>query len=121
MKKVIILLAFTFFACADDNNGGISCTEEYVPGLIVTVKEAETGEFLKEGVVVTATDGDYTEDLDAISDMSSNFYGVWERQGSYILSVYKEGYAEYTSDVIEVSADQCHVITEEVTVELQPE
>ena len=55
------------------------------------------------------------------SRASSDFYGAFERQGSYIISVYKEGYAEYTSDVIEVGADRCHVITEEVIVELQPE
>lgn len=121
MKKLISLLAFTFFACADDNSGSINCTEEYVPGLIVTVKDAETGAILNEGVAVTAIDGDYSEDLEAISEMSSDFYGAFERQGSYIISVYKEGYAEYTSDVIEVGADRCHVITEEVTVELQPE
>ena len=121
MRKLISLLAFTFFACADDNSGSINCTEEYVPGLIVTVKDAETGTILNEGVVITAADGDYSEDLEAISEMSSDFYGAFERQGNYILSVHKEGYAEYTSDVIEVSADRCHVITEEVTVELQPE
>lgn len=120
MKKLISLLAFTFFACADDNSS-INCTEEYVPGLIVTVKDADTGAILNEGAAVTATDGDYSEDLEAISEMSTGFYGAFERQGSYIISVYKEGYAEYTSDVIEVSADRCHVITEEVIVELQPE
>ena len=120
MKKIGFLLLVLFTACSD-NDSDTACTEEYVPGLIVIVKDAETGKVLEEGVVVTATDGAYNEDLDIISENSSYFYGAFERAGSYILSVYKEGYIDYTSDTIEAGADRCHVITEEVTVELQPE
>lgn len=123
MKKPVLIAAVfgLLFACSDDDGAkDVICTEEFVAGLVVTVKDADTGEVLEDGVVVTATDGNYTEDLETIPQ-TTGFYGAYERRGNYIITVAKKGYADYTSDTIEVDADRCHVITEQVTVELQPE
>jgi hypothetical protein len=121
MKRLVVILAVLSFACSDNNNGGINCTDEYVPGLSVTVKDSLTGKVLEKGVTVIAADGNYTEELEMISESSSGFYGAFERTGSYTLTVSKQGYRSHTSDSIELDADQCHVITQEVTVELQAE
>lgn len=119
MKKFIIFLLFISIACSDDSKDDINCTEEFVPGLIVTVKDAASGSILKEGVTVMATDGNFTEELEVISQNSSDFYGAFERKGNYILTASKEGYKTYTSGVIQVNADRCHVFTEKVTIALE--
>lgn len=120
MKKFIIFLLFISIGCSDDDSKeDINCTEEFVPGLIVTVKDAVNGSILKNGVTVMVTEGSFTEELETISENSSDFYGAFERKGNYILTVSKEGYKTYTSGVIEVDADQCHVLTEKVTIALQ--
>lgn len=120
MKKLVILIAFLSFACSGDDSNEVICTEDIRAGLAVTVKDAGNGAILIGGVTVTATDGAYTEELESTFG-NSVFTGAYERAGNYVLTVSKEGYQTFTSETIEVGEDECHVITEEVTVVLQPE
>jgi hypothetical protein len=120
MKRLIILLVFISFSCNDNNDDDVYCTEDLRAGLVVVVKDASTGETLGEGVTVTATDGEYSDELYFIAS-HNHFVGAYERAGDYVLTVEKEGYADFTSEVIPVDEDECHVITENVTVQLQPE
>lgn len=123
MKKIFLLLACTPFliamTCDDDDE--IYCTQEAKAGLNITVKDAVTDELLSTGVTVIAQDGSYTETLeDFPSDEVSVFIGAWERVGTYVVTVSKEGYQTFTSEPIVVTADVCHVIPQLVTLELQP-
>ena len=119
---MIILLAFLAFACSGDDNANndVACTEEARAGLNVTVKNAETGVTITEGITVVAADGNYTETLEYFTG-SPNFTGAWERAGTYVITVTGEGYQTYTSDAVTVEADECHVIGEIITINLQPE
>ncbi len=122
MKKIIFFLFVLALSCnSDDNNDDTNCTEEARAGLNVTVKDAVTQADLQEGVTVTATDGSYSEVLEYGQSSSSTFVGAWERPGNYILTVSKEGYQTFASDVITITADVCHVIPQSVTIVLQPE
>lgn len=123
MKKIILLLAIAPFllatSCDDDDQ--IYCTQEAKAGLNITVKDAVTNEYLSTGVTVIAQDGSYTETLEAFpqSDIPV-FMGAYERVGTYIFTVSKEGYQTYTSELITLTADVCHVIPQNFLVELQP-
>jgi hypothetical protein len=123
MKKIFLLLACTPFllAMTCDEDDEVICTQEAKAGLNITVKDAVTNEFLSSGVTVVAQDGSYTETLEAFpqSDIPV-FIGAWERVGTYTVTVSKEGYQTFTSEPIVVTADICHVIPQQVTVELQP-
>lgn len=125
MKKLLVLLfcapLLMATQCDDDDNGPINCTQEFVPGLRILVKDADTGAVLEEGVTVIAVEGNYTENLTLTTGSASAFVGAWERGGTYILTVTKAGYETHTSAGIEVGADACHVITESRTILLQPE
>ncbi|NBL65453.1 hypothetical protein GV828_09605 [Flavobacterium sp. NST-5] len=121
MKKIILLLIVLTLGCSNDDDNQRYCTEEFVFGLEVTVKNAETGANLQEGVTVVATDGNYSETLELAYYGLSTFLGAGERRGNYTLTVTKAGFQTYVSQPINVTADECHVITERVTVELQPE
>jgi len=120
MKKIILLLVFLNFACSGDDDvaDDVNCTEEARAGLMVLVKDAISGVELTEGVTVTATDGSYVEELTNFPEFSNEFTGAYERAGTYILTVTKEGYVTHTSEPIVVGEDECHVIGEHVTIEI---
>lgn len=122
MKKIILfamMLSLSVACSGDDDNNDVICTEEARAGLNVTVKDAETAQVLGEGVTVVAADGAYTETLQYL-DAPAQFVGAWERAGTYTLTVTAEGYETFTSQPIAVGEDECHVISEIITVQLQP-
>jgi hypothetical protein len=123
MKKIFLLLACTPFllAMTCDEDDEIICTQEAKAGLNITVKDAVTDELLSMGVTVIAQDGSYSETLEQFpNEEVPVFIGTWERVGTYVVTVSKEGYQTFTSEPIVVTADVCHVIPQQVTVELQP-
>ncbi|PKP19181.1 MAG: hypothetical protein CVU07_00430 [Bacteroidetes bacterium HGW-Bacteroidetes-23] len=125
MKKIFLLLAcmplFLATSCNNDDDEDVNCTLVALAGLNVTVKDAVTDEVLSTGVMVIAQDGTYTETLEQLPNNEIPvFIGAWERVGTYVVTVSKEGYQTFTSQPIVVTADVCHVIPELLTVELQP-
>lgn len=123
MKKLLLIIAiFPLLAtqCNEDDNG-IACTEEARAGLNITIKDAETNDYLSEGVSVVATDGSYSETLQSFDSAEPIFSGAYEREGNYTITVSKSGYVTYTSEVISVTSDVCHVIPQQRTILLQPE
>jgi hypothetical protein len=46
--------------------------------------------------------------------------GAGERPGSYVLEITAEGYDSYTSEIIQVESDECHVIPEVLEILLLP-
>lgn len=122
MKNILFFFMVILLSCnSDDDNGSMNCTEEIRAGLVVRVKDAVTNLELQEGVVVTATDGSYSEILEYGSTSTSTFVGAFERPGNYILTVSANGYQSFASGLITVTADVCHVIPKNVTIALQPE
>ncbi|HNP32370.1 MAG TPA: carboxypeptidase-like regulatory domain-containing protein [Flavobacterium sp.] len=124
MKKLLFLFAFMPLLMASTCNNDddtIMCTQEFVYGLQVSVHDAVTGLPMAEGVQVKAVDGTYHENLYNLIGQDSTFYGAGERVGIYTITVTKEGYQTYTSSPIGVSANQCHVNPQSLTVNLQPE
>lgn len=121
MKPFLLICFLLFLSCKTDNDVGIPCTTEAAAGLNVTVKDAETEQFLYDEASVVAVDGSYSETLTLIGGVSPVFIGAWEREGSYIITVTHKGYTTYVSEVITVVSDECHVIPRFLEVSLQPE
>ena len=124
MTKLLLIIAICPLLlatqCNEDDNG-IACTEEAKAGLNITIKDAETNLYLSEGVSVIATDGSYSEALISFDVVEPIFSGAYEREGNYIITVSKSGYVTYTSEIITVTSDVCHVIPQQITILLQPE
>ncbi len=122
MKKLVIIISLIMFvACNSDDDkteDPIFCTEEARAGLEVTVRDGIGGAFLTEGVTVVAQDNDYKETLENFTG-ANNFVGAFERAGTYIITISKNGYADKTSEPIIVGEDICHVITESLEVVLE--
>ena len=120
MKYFIPILVFLLLVSCknkDDDTEPINCTEIFVFGLTVQVRDINTGDFILNNIIVTATDGSYAEELAFSSD---RFFGAGERPGDYTLTVVADGYMTLVTPVIQVDADECHVITELVDIHLKP-
>ncbi len=122
MKKIILLLCFAPLllasTCNNDDDETIFCTTEAVPAINVLVRLGASTTPTSEGVTVVANSGSFTETLQTQSAIDPLFVGAYERQGTYTVTVSKEGYQTYTSAPFTVSRDECHVITKQLTVAL---
>lgn len=124
MKKLFFLFVFTPLllasTCSDDDDNQIVCTQEVKAGLHVSVSLGTMNSITFDGVTVVATDGNYIETLSVVDNLDPVFYGAWERPGTYVITVSKEGYQTYVSPPITVNADVCHVIPVFHHVSLEP-
>lgn len=114
MKKIVLILVLAILiSCSSDDTNSQNCTEVYVFGLDVTIKDVNTQNILTEGITVTAKDGAYEEQLLRIEG-SDYFLGAGEREGSYIIEVTSNNYQTLTSNpiLVERTEDDCHVITQ---------
>ncbi|MDH7447262.1 hypothetical protein [Aquimarina sp. 2201CG14-23] len=116
MKKLILIALLICTACnldEQETTDPVFCTEEARPGLEISVKDGINSDvFLVTGITVVATDNDYTETLENITN-SNTFVGAFERTGTYIITISGDGYETFTSTIpIIVDKDICHVITE---------
>ncbi|WP_290628844.1 hypothetical protein [Altibacter sp.] len=120
-RSYFILLLCTLMACSKSTtDDAITCTEEFVYGLNVTVRDANTDVLLtNDEVTVLAQDNDYSEML-AFSSVV--FLGAGERPGTYILTVAGANYETLVSDPITIvlTEDECHVIPQAIEVRVQP-
>ncbi|KUO67574.1 MAG: hypothetical protein APF83_09385 [Lutibacter sp. BRH_c52] len=121
MKTLYLCSIFLFLSCTFNKTDEIQCTEEARAALNITVKNAVTNQPLGEGIIVKATDGNYTETLEFFDANNPVFSGAWEREGTYIVTVSGVGYITFISESITVTADECHVIPQQLQVSLQPE
>lgn len=121
MKYVALFFCLFILSCSSDDDAadeGFICTEEFVYGLQVTVNDASTGSGLAD-VVITAREPGYSEILQATGTVGV-YVGAGEREGSYTLTVEREGYQTVVTDVITVTSDECHVIPQTRTFTLAP-
>lgn len=121
MKYVsLILVCLLLFSCKnkDDDTEPLNCTDIFVFGLTVQVRDIDTGGIILNNISVTATDGSYVEELVFSFD---TFIGAGERPGNYTLTVEADGYLTLVTPAIQVDADECHVITELVEIHLEPQ
>jgi hypothetical protein len=118
MRYIGLFFLILLMQC-DNKDDSIICTEQFVYGLNVTVRDVTTNGIITDGVVVIARDGSYEEELMNI-DGFDNFIGAGERPGNYIIEVTSANYETFTSELIQVGADECHVIGEVIEIVLQP-
>jgi hypothetical protein len=107
----------------------IDCTAILVPGIVIAVVDASTSRPLRGPVRVIARDGSFADTaqvqfvLPPEADPDTTYHGpfalVYERAGTYDVSVHAIGYREWTDAGIRVTRDQCHVRTKQLEAALQ--
>jgi hypothetical protein len=118
MKKFIIFLfASLAFACNnDDDKDTVYCTEEVRPPLVVSVTDAVNGAVLTEGVTVLAVSGATSVNI----PLQGNKFVGGPSANTYVVKVSSAGYADYTSETQTQEFGQCGVVTNNISVLLQP-
>lgn len=125
MKKILLLLCLMpllmAHTCNDDDHFGddrFPCTTEARAALNVTVTLDGQTNVSEAGITVIAVDGDFAEELEAFGQQPPVFSGAYERPGRYIITVSKQGYETFISEVIRVERDYCHVVPRQISVNL---
>lgn len=121
MKKrvplLISALSLVFPGCVADYSTGKVCTAIAVPALAVTVLDGVTGQRICDATVV-AVEGSFRSPLERSPGEMCGYSGPYERAGVYEVQVSREGYRAVAESNVRVNADECHVITRQLTVTL---
>ena len=121
-RKDLLLLG-TLAAVLSGCEGPGYCTLEAVPGIEVTVVDAETGAPAAEGVDGRVFDENFSESLGPGGYSSTGellvLAGVHERPGDYVIRLRKPGYRDWVMSHVRVGKDDCHVITRTVVARLE--
>lgn len=126
MKKMKKLFFFITLSClfllssCEDNDDQIVCTDQFVYGLNIIVLDAASGNPIFQDIEVKAVDGTYQEILELVPGLEYTFVGAGERAGTYVVTVTKAGFQTFTSAPIVLTRDECHVIPQSLTINLQP-
>lgn len=97
------------------------CTASIEPAIAITVSDARTGSPLEATILVE--DGNFQEQLNlrGVTAAGQIIYGgAFERPGVYTVKVSRVGYEEAVLNDIKVTQDECHVVTQNLTVALSP-
>jgi hypothetical protein len=97
------------------------CTPSIEPAITVVVSDSRTQKPLEATVVVK--DGSFQETLEwnGVTPTGHTIYGgAFERPGRYTITVSRDGYATFVMTGVNVDKDDCHVMTRQLKVNLQP-
>lgn len=93
----------------------IACSGSVEPGIKVEVIDKETGLPISCGASSVIRDGEFFDKVKNPSGSgcadSTALLGAYEREGTYEVSVFKEGYLDWRVEDISVSSNVCHVNT----------
>lgn len=118
-RSMLLLFAFSLAGCkASNNTDPIVCTTEARAGITVVVRDADTQAGIAALARGSVTDGAYVDSLRAVGS-TTTMSAAYERAGTYVVDVRATGYQGFTATGIVVTKDQCHVIGQTVTVNLQ--
>jgi hypothetical protein len=100
-------------ACSDDEDDGIPCTTEEVPSVLVTALDSS-------GALVTDAELSYSVGgaPQPCENLLGGLYGCGsELRGDFAIQAVRG--EESGSTRVEVTAGECHVITQEILIRLQ--
>lgn len=95
------------------------CTSEVVVGIVVHVTDALSHADLCDATVILKNASGYEERPTAMGT-PCQYAGAWEQPGTFSVEVSRSGYQVARRQGIAVTQDNCHVVTQDVKVELAP-
>ena len=123
--RIGVLAVVVFLSGCLEVESPILCTTEYVYGIYVLIRDAETDEPAASDAAVTVRDEKYIEELNIMPSVGDSAplcaYGAGERPGTYNITVEKPGYMKWERSGVAVTADECHVRRVTVNAYLEAE
>jgi hypothetical protein len=96
----------------------VTCTEQVVPSILITVVDDITAEPVADVEVFYAPEGEHWFAPEPCDLHGGTFYCGYEQAGNIDITVEAPNYLSY-SDRVFVPADECHVITQDLEVPLE--
>jgi hypothetical protein len=112
----VLALVLSASACQDD--GSITCTQELVSSVTLTIVDAQTGEPVVDAMVSFQIDGGEIRSAEAPYS-EGRFALAYEEDGHFEVTIEATGY-ESASAEYDVAGGQCHVEGVGDTIELVP-
>jgi hypothetical protein len=119
MAVALLPLALGGCASVTEPSEPVICTLVAVSSLNVTVRDAVTSPRICDATVVSIQSGTPYELRRSGTAAACTYSGPEERPGAFEVRVSRAGYLDAAART-QVSADQCHVIPMQVTIDLQP-
>jgi hypothetical protein len=96
----------------------VACTREARAGITVDVRDAVTNALVGQQSIIVAREAAFADTVNA--GTADGPYGlVFERAGTYTLTVARAGYQTWSQTGVQVAAGRCHVTGVMVTARLQ--
>jgi hypothetical protein len=115
VRLVLVSLLFGTAGCGET----YTCHGMAIAGLSVQVLNEITHRPICDAEV-TATDGSHTERLSGAYGPECTYAGASERPGTYTITVTHDRFSPASVEGVRVRADECHVQTQSVTLNLSP-
>jgi hypothetical protein len=96
----------------------VDCTTDSRPGLVLSAVDSATGQAITSSSLVIAQEGAFADTARIF--IAPTYYFLYERAGTYVVTVAHTGYAVWRRSGVTVTADQCHVQRVTMTAALQP-
>jgi len=109
-------LAILGTATACSTPGGIECTLEARSIMTITVTDSISGAQITQGLSGNVTEGNFTANMNVFG--SQLVPDVYERAGTYNVTVNATGYKTWQKNGVVVTKDVCHVQTVQTTAKL---
>jgi hypothetical protein len=113
----VLLLVVSLGGCKRTTEPGlVVCDLNAVPGIVVDIYDAVSGVPVADSASGTVVDGTYSDSLRPHAFDSSSMVLVaraaaYERAGTYLVSVQRAGYQQWTRSAVQVTKNVCHVNT----------
>lgn len=121
----VVLLTCAAFGCSNPIEGVI-CTDQFVPGIVVEIRDGGTGVPLAAEARGAVREGTYVDSLKPGHGVPSEpstmlgRYAAGERVGTYSIEIQRSGYQTWTASNVVVVQDGCHVRTQRLRADLNP-
>lgn len=116
-----LLSVFSLNSCLkdDDQLPLTLCPDDFTYGLSITLIDADTSQTINEEASIVIFEEEYSELL-RFSEVTNSFLGAFDRVGIYQISVASNRYQSQLIANIEVTRDDCNVVTKQITITLEP-
>jgi hypothetical protein len=118
IRSACLIPILTLAASAACSNDPIVCTAQFVPAVVVEVRDSMTEDALAAGARGSVRDGTFLDSLRPFT--SASLQGAGERPGTYTVTIVHPGYADWLLADVRVHRDVCHVVTVNLQARLQP-
>ena len=119
MSVAAVLMPFAV-ACSQPE-GPVVCTQNLVPGIVVTVTDSLSGVMPASTLTAIALEGAYRDSVSYAAPAASalTISLASERAGTYSVTVRKPGYLDWVKNGVTVTKDVCHVTTVALNAKLK--